>query len=46
MPFTIKPPEGTAGKAWPAIAVGLFVAFGEHQFTQLDDSNDFNANGM
>ncbi|USW54097.1 Putative major facilitator, sugar transporter, major facilitator superfamily [Septoria linicola] len=28
MPFTIKPPEGTAGKAWPAIAVGLFVAFG------------------
>ncbi|PPJ54639.1 hypothetical protein CBER1_07671 [Cercospora berteroae] len=28
MPFTIKPPEGTPGKAWPAIAVGLFVAFG------------------
>ena len=28
MPFTIKPPEGSAGAAWPAIAVGLFVAFG------------------
>lgn len=28
MPLTIKPPEGTPGKAWPAIAVGLFVAFG------------------
>ncbi|GAB7354691.1 hypothetical protein MBLNU459_g5112t1 [Dothideomycetes sp. NU459] len=28
MPFMLKPPEGTPGKAWPAIAVGLFVAFG------------------
>ncbi|KAK4983130.1 Plasma membrane low glucose sensor [Elasticomyces elasticus] len=28
MPFVIKPPPGTPGKAWPAIAVGLFVAFG------------------
>ncbi|KAK3648140.1 Plasma membrane low glucose sensor, partial [Elasticomyces elasticus] len=28
MPLTIKPPPGTPGKAWPAIAVGMFVAFG------------------
>ncbi|KXS98958.1 hypothetical protein AC578_4989 [Pseudocercospora eumusae] len=28
MPLTIKPPPGTAGAAWPAIVVGLFVAFG------------------
>jgi sugar porter (SP) family MFS transporter len=28
MPLTIKPPPGTPGKAWPAIVVGLFVAFG------------------
>ncbi|KAK3074127.1 Plasma membrane low glucose sensor [Teratosphaeriaceae sp. CCFEE 6253] len=28
MPLVIKPPAGTPGKAWPAIAVGLFVAFG------------------
>ncbi|GAB7346342.1 hypothetical protein MBLNU457_5057t1 [Dothideomycetes sp. NU457] len=28
MPFAIKPPEGTAGSAWPAIMIGLFVAFG------------------
>lgn len=28
MPFLLKPPEGTAGAAWPAIVVGLFVAFG------------------
>ncbi|EGP87271.1 unnamed protein product [Zymoseptoria tritici ST99CH_1A5] len=28
MGFTIKPPPGTPGKAWPAICVGLFVAFG------------------
>ncbi|KAK6437584.1 Plasma membrane low glucose sensor [Oleoguttula sp. CCFEE 5521] len=28
MPLLIKPPPGTPGKAWPAIAVGLFVAFG------------------
>jgi len=28
MPFMLKPPEGTPGKAWPAIAVGMFVAFG------------------
>jgi len=26
--FMLKPPPGTPGKAWPAIAVGLFVAFG------------------
>ncbi|KAF2031389.1 glucose transporter-like protein [Setomelanomma holmii] len=25
---TFKPPPGTAGAAWPAILVGLFVAFG------------------
>jgi len=24
----LKPPPGTPGKAWPAICVGLFVAFG------------------
>lgn len=28
MPITLRPPPGTAGSAWPAIAVGLFVAFG------------------
>ncbi|KAK4550146.1 hypothetical protein LTR36_003113 [Oleoguttula mirabilis] len=28
MPLTLRPPPGTPGKAWPAIAVGLFVAFG------------------
>lgn len=28
MPITLKPPAGTHGAAWPAIAVGLFVAFG------------------
>lgn len=28
MPFTLKPPPGTPGKAWPAIVVGMFVAFG------------------
>ena len=28
MPITLRPPPGTAGAAWPAIAVGLFVAFG------------------
>lgn len=28
MGFGLKKPEGTAGAAWPAIAVGLFVAFG------------------
>lgn len=28
MPLIIKPPAGTPGKAWPAIVVGLFVAFG------------------
>lgn len=28
MPVTLKPPPGTAGKAWPAILVGFFVAFG------------------
>ncbi|EMC95479.1 hypothetical protein BAUCODRAFT_25496 [Baudoinia panamericana UAMH 10762] len=28
MGVAIRPPEGTAGKAWPAILVGLFVAFG------------------
>lgn len=32
MTFTIKPPPGTPGKAWPAIVVGLFVAFGENLF--------------
>lgn len=24
----LKKPEATAGKSWPAIAVGMFVAFG------------------
>lgn len=28
MPIALKPPPGTAGAAWPAISVGLFVAFG------------------
>lgn len=28
MPLTLSPPPGTPGKAWPAIVVGLFVAFG------------------
>ncbi|KIM95323.1 hypothetical protein OIDMADRAFT_106418 [Oidiodendron maius Zn] len=28
MGFTYKKPEGTAGKSWPAIAIGMFVAFG------------------
>jgi hypothetical protein len=28
MPFALKPPEGTAGSAVPAILTGLFVAFG------------------
>lgn len=28
MGLTFKKPEGTAGKAWPAIAIGMFVAFG------------------
>ncbi|TKX23617.1 sugar transporter-like protein 18 [Elsinoe australis] len=28
MGLLIKPPVGTAGAAWPAIAVGMFVAFG------------------
>lgn len=26
--FQLKPPAGEAGKAWPAIVIGLFVAFG------------------
>ncbi|KAF2095166.1 general substrate transporter [Rhizodiscina lignyota] len=26
--FTLKKPEGETGKSWPAIAIGLFVAFG------------------
>ncbi|CAN9275439.1 unnamed protein product [Alternaria alternata] len=28
MGFMLKPPPDTAGKAWPAIVIGLFVAFG------------------
>lgn len=28
MGVMLKPPEGTPGSAWPAIMVGLFVAFG------------------
>jgi len=28
MPFAIRPPPGTPGKAWPAIVIGFFVAFG------------------
>lgn len=28
MGFALKKPEGTPGASWPAIAVGLFVAFG------------------
>lgn len=28
MPLTLKPPPGTPGKAWPAIVIGFFVAFG------------------
>lgn len=25
---SFKPPPGTAGATWPAVVVGLFVAFG------------------
>jgi MFS transporter, SP family, sugar:H+ symporter len=28
MGFTIKKPDDAAGAAWPAIVIGLFVAFG------------------
>jgi hypothetical protein len=28
MGLLLKKPEGTPGKSWPAIAIGLFVAFG------------------
>ena len=28
MPLALRPPPGTPGAAWPAIVVGLFVAFG------------------
>jgi len=28
MPFALKPPQGTAGSAVPAVLIGLFVAFG------------------
>jgi hypothetical protein len=28
MGFLLKPPPDTPGKAWPAIVIGLFVAFG------------------
>ena len=28
MPIALRPPPGTPGKAWPAIVVGFFVAFG------------------
>jgi SP family sugar:H+ symporter-like MFS transporter len=28
MPIALRPPPGTQGAAWPAIAVGCFVAFG------------------
>jgi len=28
MPIALRPPPGTPGKAWPAIMVGFFVAFG------------------
>jgi len=28
MGFALRPPPGEAGKAWPAIVIGLFVAFG------------------
>lgn len=28
MGFAIRKPEGEPGAAWPAIVVGLFVAFG------------------
>lgn len=28
MVVTLRPSPGTPGKAWPAIAVGMFVAFG------------------
>jgi hypothetical protein len=28
MGLMLKKPEGSAGSAWPAILVGLFVAFG------------------
>ena len=28
MPIALKKPEGIPGKSWPAILIGLFVAFG------------------
>lgn len=28
MGIAFKKPEGVAGKSWPAIMIGLFVAFG------------------
>lgn len=33
----LKKPEGTAGAAWPAILVGLFVAFGGVLFGYVDN---------
>lgn len=28
MPFALTKPAGVPGKSWPAIAIGMFVAFG------------------
>jgi SP family sugar:H+ symporter-like MFS transporter len=28
MGFALKKPEDVSGKSWPAIVIGLFVAFG------------------
>jgi hypothetical protein len=28
MGLSLKKPEGTPGKSWPAILIGMFVAFG------------------
>ncbi len=50
MGLSLKKPEGTPGKSWPAILIGMFVAFGgvlfgyvEHDSscqTQVTDSTD------
>jgi len=36
MAFMIKNPEPSAGKSWPAILIGLFVAFGGVLFGYVD----------
>jgi hypothetical protein len=38
MGFMLKKPEGVAGKSWPAIMIGLFVAFGGVLFGYVSQS--------